>query len=80
MPTIKYSNLQCLTIPTIRKITTREIRKLQFELMYPDLIRALKYTKQKVEEKSYNFIRDFLLVDLLRKSLLKIYPVYQCSD
>lgn len=61
MPNIHYSNLHSLTIPTIRKITTREIRKLQFELMYPDLIRALKYTKQKVEEKSYNFIRDFLL-------------------
>lgn len=63
MPNIHYSNLHSLTIPTIRKITTREIRKLQFELMYPDLIRALKYTKQKVEEKSYNFIHDLLLVN-----------------
>lgn len=63
MPNIHYSNLHSLTIPTIRKITTREIRKLQFELMYPDLLRALKYTKQKVEEKSYNFVHDLLSVN-----------------
>lgn len=63
MPTIKYSNLQRLTIPTIRKITTREIRKLQLELMYPDLIKALKYAKQRIDEKSYNFIHDLLSRD-----------------
>lgn len=63
MPTIKYSNLQRLTIPTIRKITTREIRKLQLELMYPDLIKALKDAKQRIDEKSYNFIHDLLSRD-----------------